>query len=397
MANILTSTPLLDQLKMFELLGTLQMNQLNPEINQWNHQYSVLLANQPGVPQATPAPGFEQRLLMAAPSQLLEQQICASTMPGYDYEEDELDIFNGEPNDASFNVELAKAALRGMRDIDTNQMPDLSVFEDFQDEGYNPSLEETYQPPSSPVLLKMEAKSPSPCGSECSYSSASPPHSPSISEASYNTYSTDEGFVSEDLSDLDEILDRMSSSGSPASIHSEPEKLPPVVVKEEVPEKKKRSKRGPKPPVKYRGDGPIQLWQFLLELIIGSETSHLVKWTQEEDYEFKILQPAIVAKMWGKKKNKPTMNYEKLSRGLRYYYGKNIIEKVHGKRYVYQFMCDIPKILGYDPMVNKCEDFAEDSVCGEPVMSPEVEDLLLTTSVEDGKMAGSLDFSLLIQ
>lgn len=82
-------------------------------------------------------------------------------------------------------------------------MPDLSVFEDFQDEGYNPSLEETYQPPSSPVLLKMEAKSPSPCGSECSYSSASPPHSPSISEASYNTYSTDEGFVSEDLSDLD--------------------------------------------------------------------------------------------------------------------------------------------------------------------------------------------------
>lgn len=82
-------------------------------------------------------------------------------------------------------------------------MPDLSVFEDFQDEGYNPSLEETYHPPSSPVLLKMEAKSPSPCGSECSYSSASPPHSPSISEASYNTYSTDEGFVSEDLSDLD--------------------------------------------------------------------------------------------------------------------------------------------------------------------------------------------------
>ena len=68
--------------QMFELLGTLQMNQLNPEINQWNHQYSVLLANQPGVPQATPAPGFEQRLLMAAPSQLLEQQICASTMPG---------------------------------------------------------------------------------------------------------------------------------------------------------------------------------------------------------------------------------------------------------------------------------------------------------------------------
>lgn len=144
------------------------------------------------------------------------------------------------------------------------------------------------------------------------------------------------------------------------------------------------------------GDGPIQLWQFLLELLIAPECGNLIKWTQEEDYEFKILQPSTVAKMWGKKKNKPTMNYEKLSRGLRYYYGKNVIEKVHGKRYVYQFMCNIPKILGYDPMANKCEDFVEDSVCGEPVMSPEVEDLLVTSSVEDGKLAGSLDFNSLL-
>lgn len=143
------------------------------------------------------------------------------------------------------------------------------------------------------------------------------------------------------------------------------------------------------------GDGPIQLWQFLLELLINVECTNLIKWTQEEDYEFKILQPATVAKMWGKKKNKPTMNYDKLSRGLRYYYGKNVIEKVHGKRYVYQFMCNIPKILGYDPMVNKCEDFVEDSVCGGPAMSPEVEDLLVSSSVEDGKLAGSLDFSRL--
>ena len=142
------------------------------------------------------------------------------------------------------------------------------------------------------------------------------------------------------------------------------------------------------------GDGPIQLWQFLLELIISPVHTHLIKWTQDEDYEFKILQPATVAKMWGKKKNKPTMNYEKLSRGLRYYYGKNVLEKVHGKRYVYQFMCNIPEILGYDPMV-KSEDNFEDSVCGEPVMSPGVEDLLNLSSAEDSFVAGSLDFSAL--
>lgn len=143
------------------------------------------------------------------------------------------------------------------------------------------------------------------------------------------------------------------------------------------------------------GDGPIQLWQFLLELVTSPDCSKLIKWTQDDDYEFKILQPSTVAKLWGKKKNKPTMNYEKLSRGIRYYYGNSVIEKVHGKRYVYRFLCDIPKILGYDPMEKKSEEFVEDSVYGEAIMSPEVEDLLVASSVEDGLLAGSLDFSVL--
>ncbi len=40
------------------------------------------------------------------------------------------------------------------------------------------------------------------------------------------------------------------------------------------------------------------------------------------------------------------MNYEKLSRGLRYYYDKNIIHKTAGKRYVYRFVCDLSSLLG---------------------------------------------------
>lgn len=31
------------------------------------------------------------------------------------------------------------------------------------------------------------------------------------------------------------------------------------------------------------------------------------------------------------------MNYDKLSRALRYYYDKNIMTKIHGKRYAYKF------------------------------------------------------------
>lgn len=108
-------------------------------------------------------------------------------------------------------------------------------------------------------------------------------------------------------------------------------------------------KRGPKPLVKYSGNGPIQLWQFLLELLVSENHTTDVGWTGGDQYEFKLRDPENVAIQWGKRKNKPKMNYEKLSRGLRYYYDKNIISKVHGKRYVYRFLCDIEKVLGYNP------------------------------------------------
>lgn len=53
--------------------------------------------------------------------------------------------------------------------------------------------------------------------------------------------------------------------------------------------------------------------------------------------------------MWGRRKNNSKMNYEKLSRGLRYYYDKNIIHKTAGKRYVYRFICNLQGLLGYSP------------------------------------------------
>ncbi|MEQ2181850.1 ETS domain-containing protein Elk-4 [Goodea atripinnis] len=47
----------------------------------------------------------------------------------------------------------------------------------------------------------------------------------------------------------------------------------------------------------------------------------LICWTNEEG-EFKLLQAEEVARLWGARKNKPNMNYDKLSRALRYYYDK---------------------------------------------------------------------------
>ncbi|VDL93238.1 unnamed protein product [Schistocephalus solidus] len=44
--------------------------------------------------------------------------------------------------------------------------------------------------------------------------------------------------------------------------------------------------------------------------------------------EFKLVNPDDVARRWGERKSKPNMNYDKLSRALRYYYDKNIMSKV---------------------------------------------------------------------
>lgn len=40
-----------------------------------------------------------------------------------------------------------------------------------------------------------------------------------------------------------------------------------------------------------------------------------------------------MARRWGIQKNRPAMNYDKLSRSLRYYYEKGIMQKVKRKRF----------------------------------------------------------------
>jgi len=117
----------------------------------------------------------------------------------------------------------------------------------------------------------------------------------------------------------------------------------------------------------FTGSGPIQLWQFLLELLTDKTCQSFISWTGD-GWEFKLTDPdevssffvlcamfsflnfsfsrLQVARRWGIRKNKPKMNYEKLSRGLRYYYDKNIIHKTAGKRYVYRFVCDLQALLG---------------------------------------------------
>ncbi|KAM4538149.1 ETS translocation variant 5-like isoform 1-T1 [Fundulus diaphanus] len=90
----------------------------------------------------------------------------------------------------------------------------------------------------------------------------------------------------------------------------------------------------------YQRRGSLQLWQFLLTLLDNPANGHLIVWTGR-NMEFKLIDPEEVARLWGIQKNRPAMNYDKLSRSLRYYYEKGIMQKVKvaGERYVYKFVC----------------------------------------------------------
>ncbi|VDK40499.1 unnamed protein product [Taenia asiatica] len=89
--------------------------------------------------------------------------------------------------------------------------------------------------------------------------------------------------------------------------------------------------------------GSLQLWRFLVTMLDDPASQHLICWAGRK-LEFKLNEPEEVARLWGIQKNRPTMNYDKLSRSLRYYYEKGIISKVSGERYVYRFAYE-PEVL----------------------------------------------------
>ena len=99
-------------------------------------------------------------------------------------------------------------------------------------------------------------------------------------------------------------------------------------------------------------DSNITLWQFLLELLLSNQHQNIIHWTNT-DGEFKLVNAEEVAKLWGLRKNKHNMNYDKLSRALRYYYDKNIIKKVMGQKFVYKFV-SFPEIVKTETKVGVC-------------------------------------------
>lgn len=83
----------------------------------------------------------------------------------------------------------------------------------------------------------------------------------------------------------------------------------------------------------------IHLWQFLKELLCQPHLyGSCIRWLDRNKGIFKIEDSVRVARLWGKRKNRPAMNYDKLSRSIRQYYRKGIMKKTErSQRLVYQF------------------------------------------------------------
>lgn len=89
--------------------------------------------------------------------------------------------------------------------------------------------------------------------------------------------------------------------------------------------------------VSFSLDGRL-LWDFLQQLLNDHQQrySNYIAWKCRDTGVFKIVDPAGLAKLWGIQKNHLSMNYDKMSRALRYYYRVNILRKVQGERHCYQ-------------------------------------------------------------
>ncbi|XP_067092034.1 ETS-related transcription factor Elf-3 [Osmerus mordax] len=167
---------------------------------------------------------------------------------------------------------------------------------------------------------------------------------------------SDDGYDSEGLSSSS------SSGGIFSSLHpsspesrssdSDPEFCYPAFAKHIKTEKCEVKKRGRGRPPKLTRDhffdptskkskhAPrgTHLWEFIRDILIHPEQNQgLMKWEDRRDGVFKFIKSEAVAQMWGQKKKNSSMTYEKLSRAMRYYYKREILERVDGRRLVYKF------------------------------------------------------------
>jgi len=101
-----------------------------------------------------------------------------------------------------------------------------------------------------------------------------------------------------------------------------------------------------------------KLWEFVRDLLhIEKYNPSVIRWENVEEGEFRIVDSVMVSQLWATVRGNKRMNFEKLSRAMRYYYKYKIFEIAPNKRLVYKFG---PCATGWKPRP-KMQDNAVDS------------------------------------
>ncbi len=79
----------------------------------------------------------------------------------------------------------------------------------------------------------------------------------------------------------------------------------------------------------------LQLWQFLLELLVSEDTS-LLQWTDNE-FEFQISKPTELSQLWGKFTGTNGLTYDHFLIGLKCHFNQGIMSQVQGRKLTFRF------------------------------------------------------------
>ncbi|XP_065911469.1 transcription factor ETV6-like [Dysidea avara] len=85
-----------------------------------------------------------------------------------------------------------------------------------------------------------------------------------------------------------------------------------------------------------------QLYEFILKVLNNPINQHILSWKDKSKGIFYINDTKAFARLWGLHRNSESMSYEKLSRAMRYYYRRNILEQIKGRR-LYKFTAKMNK------------------------------------------------------
>merc|ERR1712107_281082 len=104
-----------------------------------------------------------------------------------------------------------------------------------------------------------------------------------------------------------------------------------------APRRYRRPSKNPVPQQRKKGS-TLKISQWIVKLLRDPETNpSVIMWEDEPEGKFRVINSNAFAQLWALEKKNPAMNYEKLSRAMRYYYRNKEIEMVKGERLTYKF------------------------------------------------------------